>query len=138
MIEAMNLLNITVLLFFVAIIFIINSPSRIAPFERLKLTGKVRHVVDGDSLYIAEHRTQVRLWGINTPEDGEAGFYAAKHHLIRLTTGKLITCEIMHTDKYRRTVARCYLPDGRDLGRLMIDSGHAVEMRGFSKGYYSK
>ena len=31
------------------------------------LAGKVRYVVDGDSLYIAGHKAQIRLWVINCP-----------------------------------------------------------------------
>jgi endonuclease YncB( thermonuclease family) len=94
-------------------------------------------IIAGDSLYIASHRPQVRLWGINTPERGEAGYQAATDHLRRIAQGKQIRCEIMDTDKYGRTVGRCYLPDGRDLSREMLKSGYAVEMRGFSRGYYS-
>ncbi|WP_368188192.1 thermonuclease family protein [Aestuariibius sp. HNIBRBA575] len=62
---------------------------------------------------------------------------AATSQLKRLVHGKKNRCQIIARDKYGRTVARCYLPDGRDVGALMIQSGHAKEMRGFSRGYYS-
>ena len=124
---------------FVAVVFLWLPPRPDTDlFASQSLTGRVRYVVDGDSLYLSNHAPQVRLWGVNTPEKGEAGFHAATNQLKRLAGGRKIRCQIMHRDKYGRTVARCYLPDGRDIGGLMIDSGHAVEMRGFSRGYYSK
>lgn len=102
------------------------------------ITGRVKYVVDGDSLYISSHKPQVRLWGVNTPERGERGYEAARTHLNALTAGEIIQCQIMHRDKYGRTVGRCYLPNGLDIGGLMLKKGLAVEMLGFSKGYYSK
>lgn len=108
------------------------------PFDAQSLTGRVRYVVDGDTLQIASHSPRVRLWGINTPEKNEYGFQAATNQLKRLVHGQKIRCQIMSRDKYGRTVARCYLADGRDVGALMIQSGHAKEMHGFSRGYYSK
>ncbi|MFT7235129.1 MAG: endonuclease YncB(thermonuclease family), partial [Methylophagaceae bacterium] len=41
-------------------------------------------------------------------------------------------------DKYGRTVARCYLANGEEINRLMIDSGKAAEYKYFTKGFYSK
>lgn len=102
------------------------------------VTGRVKYVVDGDSLYIGSHKPQVRLWGVNTPEIGERGYNAAKSQLEILTAGVVVTCQVMHRDKYGRTVGRCYLPDGQDIGRVLLNKGLAHEMRGFSKGYYSR
>lgn len=122
-----------------AIIFLWLPPRpAVGIFAPESVTGRVRYIVDGDSLYIHSHRPQVRLWGVNTPEEGEVGYQSAKDHLRRLAQGKRITCQVMHRDKYGRTVGRCYLPDGRDIGAAMISDGMAVEMRGFSKGYYSR
>ena len=107
-------------------------------FGSQKPSGTVRYVVDGDTLYIDGYEPAVRLWGINAPEKHEHGHTAATSQLKRLVLGKRIKCEVMHTDPHKRTVGRCFLLDGRDVGRLMIQSGHAVEMRRYSKGYYSR
>lgn len=121
----------------VVVVVIVTSPST-PSFARSELAGRVRHVADGDSLYLASYRPQVRLWGVNAPERGERGAEAARSFLWNLTHGQRLRCEVMHRDKYGRTVARCYLPDGRDVARVMLDHRHVHEMRGFSRGYYSK
>jgi micrococcal nuclease len=133
MIEAV----IALLLAFIALVLLSGEPSGSHSLND-DLTGRVRYVVDGDSLYIHSHSEQIRLWGVNTPEEGEAGYMAAKSFLERTAKGQTITCQQMHVDKYGRTVGRCYLPNGRDIGGLLIEQGLAKEMLGFSKGYYSR
>ena len=109
------------------------SPSTgIAP----DLKGRVRYVVDGDSLYIDGHKPQIRLWGVDAPEKSESGFEAAKKALAGFFHGRHISCQLMDTDKYGRTVARCFLSDGREINRMMIESGTASEYMRFSKGFY--
>lgn len=109
------------------------------PLASQSFTGRVKHVVDGDTFYLWGTRPSVRIWGIDTPESDEAGFQSSTDHLKRLALNKVIRCEIMQSSKsHGRIVARCYLPDGRDLGGQMIRDGMAREMRYFSKGYYSK
>jgi len=129
---------ITIIIFGVCIfwLFFILPTYKTSAFGAQGLSGRVRYVVDGDSLYIDGHKPQVRLWGVNTPEIGEAGYQEAKDFLFQIAQGRRITCRKMHTS-HKRTVAQCFLPDGSDIGGLMIKSGHAVEWRNFSKGYYS-
>ena len=106
--------------------------------EAPALSGKVRYVVDGDSLFINGHKPQIRLWGVDAPEDGEAGFQAAADYLFLIAQGQRVTCQQIDRDQYGRTVARCFLPDGREINRLMIHSGKAKEYRRFTKGFYSR
>lgn len=133
-------MNITLIIgvLFLGAAYYILKPSNAPLFAAQSITGRVRYVVDGDSIYMTSHRPQVRLWGVNTPEIGERGYDAATDYLERIAKGQNITCQIMHRDKYGRTVGRCYLSGGRDIGRMMVESGHAKEMLGFSKGYYSR
>ena len=100
------------------------------------VSGRVRHIVDGDSLYIEGHKPQIRLWGVDAPEKDENGYNAAKSYLTRIAKGKRITCEIMDTDRYGRTVGRCTRKDGKQINRMMIESGRAQEYCRYSKGYY--
>lgn len=102
------------------------------------VSGKVRYVVDGDSLYIGSYEPQIRLWGVDAPEKAQAGFEAASKTLYRYAYGQHVRCEKIDTDRYGRTVARCWLKDGRELNRLMIESGTAKEYRRYSKGFYSR
>lgn len=117
-------------------VYVLKPQTLPTGFE--SVSGRVSFVTDGDTIRIKGYTAAVRLWGINAPETTEAGWHEARGYLLRIAARQNVTCEIMHYDKYGRTVARCYLPDGRDLGALMIEAGHAVEMRGFSRGYYSR
>ena len=99
--------------------------------------GRVRHVVDGDSLYIEGVEPQIRLWGVDAPETDEPGYDAATQMLTRLAYGKDVRCEQVEIDKYGRIVGRCFLGDGREINRMMIESGAAKEYLRFTDGYYS-
>lgn len=120
--------------------------------------GVVRYVVDGDSLYLSDLKTQVRLWGVDAPERGEPGFYAARNTLKLLAAGKPLLCLRMDIDKYNRIVARCQLSAERvggvvgagsreivdqlavessaDINAQVILAGPAREYCYFSKGFY--
>ncbi len=99
--------------------------------------GRVVRIVDGDSLYISGHKPQIRLWGVDAPERNEAGFHEATRALKNLAHGAQIHCNILDVDRYGRTVGRCFLPDGRDLSKAMIESKTAKEYTRFTRGYYS-
>jgi len=110
----------------------VSSPSVLG-----EVRGSVRHVVDGDSLYIQGYDPQIRLWGVDAPERDEPGFSGATETLKRLALRKEITCQRVDTDRYERTVARCFLDDGREINEEMIASGTADEYHRFSKGFYA-
>jgi len=112
------------------------NPAKITTAPTYK--ARVRFVVDGDSLYLRGRKQQVRLWGVDAPERDVAGFERATAVLSRLTQGQRITCREVDQDRYGRSVARCFLPDGREINRLMIESGTAREYRHFTKGFYSQ
>ncbi|MEM7304963.1 MAG: thermonuclease family protein [Pseudomonadota bacterium] len=102
-----------------------------------EITSSVRHVVDGDSLYLENYEPQIRLWGVDAPERDEPGYDRAKNYLRQLALSQTVDCEIVDTDKYKRSVARCYLSNGDEINRMMIESGAAKEYFRFTKGYYS-
>ena len=120
----------------VLIFWLVSTPQGLEVSE--SVTGGVRYVVDGDSLYIDGHKPQVRLWGVDAPEQSESGFKAATDYLFLIAQSQKITCQIVDRDRYGRTVARCFLPDGREINRLMIESPHAKEYHHFTKGFYSR
>ena len=76
--------------------------------------------------------------GVDAPERDAAGFERATAMLSRLAQGQRITCREVDQDRYGRSVARCFLSDGREINRLMIESGTAREYRHFTKGFYSR
>lgn len=97
------------------------------------LTGPAR-IIDGDSIVI--RKTQIRLFGIDAPEINHPYGQKAKWALVRLCKGQAIRAEILETDTHGRTVAKCYLEDGRDLSCEMVKLGLAIDWPKFSGGTY--
>jgi endonuclease YncB( thermonuclease family) len=60
----------------------------------------------------------------------------AKWALHRLCKGHTVRAEITDVDDHGRTVARCFLPDGRDLSAEMVKQGLALDWRKYSDGRY--
>ncbi|MGB3554932.1 MAG: thermonuclease family protein, partial [Jannaschia sp.] len=60
----------------------------------------------------------------------------AKWALVALCKGQVVRAEVAEQDAYGRTVARCYLPDGRDLSAEMVKVGLAIDWPKFSDGKY--
>ncbi|MCC0031543.1 MAG: thermonuclease family protein [Brucellaceae bacterium] len=60
----------------------------------------------------------------------------SKWALVSLCKGHEIRAEILCSDDYGRTVARCYLDDGRDLSAEMVKLGMAIDWAKFSGGLY--
>lgn len=91
-------------------------------------------ITDGDTIRSDDLR--VRLWGIDAPEMDESGGPAAKEALRTIIAGQELTCEVKGRDRYRRTVARCELPDGRDIACEMVRAGFARDWPKYSRGAY--
>lgn len=90
-------------------------------------------VTDGDTIRIGEAR--IRLFGIDAPEgkqtcerDGMAwlcGQESAKW-LRELVADKTLTCTERDRDRYKRIVAVCTLPDGRNINSEIVAAGMAL------------
>ena len=91
-------------------------------------------VTDGDTIRVKN--TQIRLFGIDAPELNHPYGKKAKWALHRLCKGETIRAEITDEDQYGRTVARCYLADGRDLSAEMVKIGLAIDWPKYSGGIY--
>jgi len=100
-------------------------------------------VIDGDTvearvrIWLGQDLTVlVRIRDIDAPElhghcpgEPEAAA-AARSHLIALLGEGAVRLSAIHYDKYgRRIDAAIGLPDGSDIGRAMLASGHARPMR---------
>lgn len=92
------------------------------------------YVVDGDTLVI--RNTQIRLYGIDAPELDHPYGKKAKWALFGLCKGQTIKAQVLAEDDYGRTVARCFLPDGRDLSAEMVKMGLAIDWAKFSGGEF--
>lgn len=98
--------------------------------------GRVSKIVDGDSLYVTGHKEQIRLWGVDAPEKHEIGYNQATQMLRQLAYDQPLKIEKVATDKYGRTLARCYFSDGGELNHEMIRTGVVKEYMRFTKGFY--
>lgn len=108
-----------------------------APLEPKRQRGMVGYVIDGDTVILrGGQETRLRLWSVDAPESDQTGFHEARNRLVAIAEDQPITFIQMGTDRYGRTVARVFLRDGREINRLMIESGTAKEYCRYSKGFY--
>ena len=77
-------------------------------------SGPVVSVLDGDTISVMHNgrAEKVRLSGIDCPEKGQAYGNNAKYAASELVYGKEITLQTYGRDKYGRTLADVFLPDG--------------------------
>lgn len=104
------------------------------PVRRERVLAGAAWVTDGDTITIK--RQQIRLYGIDAPELNHPYGQKAKWALHKLCKGQSIRVEITAEDAHGRVVARCYLPDGRDLSAEMVKQGLAIDWPKFSGGKY--
>ncbi len=115
----------------------ISAPA----FKAETHTALVRHVVDGDSLYLLGTQRQIRLWGVDAPERGEDGYHAARKALTKKVKGKRLRCVTKDNDRYGRIVGHCFLAANNhapavDINEWMIKGGTAKEYCYFTKGFF--
>jgi endonuclease YncB( thermonuclease family) len=91
-------------------------------------------VIDGDTIVIGDAR--IRLAGIDAPELDQPYGKKAKWALVKLCKDQQVRAVLDGSMSYDRTVATCYLPDGRDLSAEMVKLGLAVDWTKFSGGRY--
>lgn len=91
-------------------------------------------VVDGDTIVIA--KISIRLAGIDAPELDHPYGKKAKWALLGLCKGQIVRAVFDGSLSHDRSVASCYLPDGRDLSAEMVKMGMALDWPKFSGGKY--
>lgn len=104
------------------------------PLPKTSILNGPAFVIDGDTIVI--QKTQIRLFGIDAPEMNHPYGKNAKWVLLRLCKGQIVRAEVSEQDAYGRTVARCYLPDGRELSAEMVKLGLAIDWPKYSGGIY--
>lgn len=89
------------------------------------LTGRVVGVTDGDSLRVMHkgQAEQVRLYGIDCPEKGQAFGQRAKKATSELAFGRQVTLHGIRKDRCERTLATVDLPDGKNLNQELVKNG---------------
>ncbi len=118
--------------------------SVVEPFDEKSATPEqsktfirgAAYVVDGDTIVIK--KKQIRLFGIDAPEMNHPYGKKAKWALVSLCKGQTINAEVTDKDDHGRSVAKCYLADGRDLSAEMVKLGLAIDWPKFSGGKYGE
>jgi micrococcal nuclease len=111
----------------------VHQTSKIKIVEVQELRGRA-WVIDGDTIDIGGSR--IRLSGIDAPEMDHPYGKNAKWTLVNLCRGQEVRAVFDGDLSHDRTVATCYLPDGRDLSAEMVKAGMAIDWRKFSGGKY--
>ncbi|WP_240744199.1 thermonuclease family protein [Desulfopila sp. IMCC35006] len=99
------------------------------------ITGKVIHIADGDTITILDssrNQHKIRLYGIDTPEKGQAFGQAAKKFTSSLTASKTAEVTVYDTDKYGRTVG-VVMVNGTNVNQSLIKAGYAWQYRKYCK-----
>jgi len=130
--------------FFVCLAFLsalLSNQTHSTPQSSCKLGSsdeivEVTHVIDGDTVILKDGR-HIRLIGINTPELGrnskasEPGADVARKHLLSLLQGHkriLLKTDTQQFDRYKRTLAHLFLPDGKNIQASLLAEGLATPL----------
>jgi endonuclease YncB( thermonuclease family) len=102
-------------------------------------------IIDGDTLEIAGKR--IRFHGVDAPESSQTckdrqgiAYRCGQRAALALADkigSALVSCHARDTDRYGRTVAVCS-QRGIDLNAWMIEEGHALAYRQYSKDYVAQ
>lgn len=98
----------------------------IIPTTCLAWPAQVVSVSDGDTITVLRQGQQVkiRLYGIDTPEKGQAFGQKATDITSALIAGRYVDIEKKDTDRYGRMVGLVKV-DGQNLNELIIQNGYA-------------
>ncbi len=112
----------------------VQQTTQIQIVDVQELRGRA-WVIDGDTIDIGG--TRIRLYGIDAPEMDHPYGKSAKWALVQMCKGQEVRAVFDGSLSHDRTVATCYLPDGRDLSAEMVKAGMAIDWRKFSRGKYA-
>ena len=106
--------------FFLALLFLTDPAPASSDF-----TGKAIRIIDGDSLKVMHNglAEEIRLNGIDCPENSQAFGHRAKELTSDLAFGKEVTANTFGYDKYGRTIADVILPGGVNLNQELVKAG---------------
>ncbi|KAA9008778.1 hypothetical protein F3S47_05795 [Histidinibacterium aquaticum] len=83
--------------------------------------GSVTHIRDGDTIEVAG--TPIRFEKLDCDETGTPYGRMATQLMRELVQGQQLSCTLTGRRSYDRMIGSCRLPDGRDLGEIMISEG---------------
>ena len=90
--------------------------------------GQVIRVSDGDTIVVLtedKEQVRIRLCGIDAPESDQPFGDEATEFVRELVFAEQVEIKERYLDRYGRTIATVFLPDGTVLGEALIRSGFA-------------
>ena len=101
-----------------------------------EFTGPVVGVLDGDTIEVlqSQHPERIRLSSVDRPEKGQAYGQRAKQAASELIYGKEVALKTYGRDKYGRTVADVFSPDGANVNRVLVKDGWCWWYRKYAPG----
>jgi len=117
----------------------VSSAATVCPPQHIDESARVNYVYDGDTLQLEDGR-KIRLLGIDTPEvfskrkhiaddikqQGEAAKVALQKQLSLANNRISLAYGPQRFDRYRRTLAHVFLPNGKNLQAWLISQGYAI------------
>ena len=92
--------------------FILSLVLILLPSFSWAWSGEVVGITDGNTITVLNSKTlkdvKILLYGIDTPERGQAFSKRARQLTSKLVYGKMVEVKVMATDRYGRTVAMVY------------------------------
>ena len=108
---------------FITIVFLLSLPVHIWAWS-----GEVVGITGGDTITVLHSKTmkdvEIRLYGIDCPEGGQAFSKKARQFTSKLVYGKVVEVKVMASDRYGRTVAMIYA-DKTLLNEELVKAGLA-------------
>ncbi len=120
---------------FCALGFYSQITTAACPPSHIDEAVEVQHIIDGDTVKLKDGR-KVRLIGIDTPELGRNNrptqAYASKARaalvkLLKQSSNQVgLSFGAEHHDKYKRTLAHLYTPNGSNIQTFLLTNGYAT------------
>jgi micrococcal nuclease len=100
----------------------------------VEFSARVVSVIDGDDIVVRHNglNKDVRLNGIDCPEEGQAYGRRAKEFTTKLAYHKTVKVQAYGSDAFGRTIADVILPDGRLLNHELVKAGLAWWFRSYA------
>ena len=83
--------------------------------------GLVTHVRDGDTIEVES--VPIRFGSLDCPEMNTSAGQRAAARMQSLVAGEILSCYLNERTSYERKIGSCRLPDGRDIGAVMLREG---------------
>ena len=123
------------------IILVISIPSLIFFLILNQVRSQELRVIDGDTIHLNDEK--IRFTGIDTPELKQTCIkegvinscgLTAKEVLIKKISNNKVECISEGKDRYKRTLAECFVND-ESLSGYLVRSGYAFAYRKYSKKF---